>query len=115
MSATLIYMTAADRDEARRIGRTLVEERLAACVNLLGAIDSIYWWDGAVQSGTETALIAKTQTGKIAALVARVRELHSYECPCVVALPIHDGNPDFLQWIESETAQGAQPNNGGES
>lgn len=103
MSTTLIYVTASSRDEAATIGRTVVEERLAACANVLGEISSFYWWEGAVQEDTEVSLILKTRTALVDTLVERVRALHSYDCPCVVALPIQAGNPAFLQWIEDET------------
>ncbi len=105
MAATLVYMTCGDEDEARRIGRTLVEERLAACANVIGGMKSIYWWQGAVQEEGEAILIAKTKQGLVDRLSARVRELHSSDVPCVVALPIAGGNPDFMQWVEDETVE----------
>ncbi len=101
----MVYMTAADEDEAGRIGRALVEERLAACVNVIPGMRSFYRWRGEVQDDREVVMIAKTREGLLDALVARVKELHSYDCPCVVALPIVAGNPDFLAWIEAETAE----------
>ncbi|MBI4969445.1 MAG: divalent-cation tolerance protein CutA [Rhodospirillales bacterium] len=103
MSHRLLYMTAASLEEARKIGKALVEARLAACANVLGAIDSYYWWDGAIQEGKEVALIAKTRGDLVGAAIEKVKQLHSYSCPCVIALPIEDGNPDFLAWIDSET------------
>ena len=103
MTANLVYMTAASRGEAEQIGRTLVEERLAACVNILGPITSIYRWEGELTTDDETAFIAKTTEKLIDPLVERVRQLHSYSCPCVVAIAIQAGNPEFLNWIESET------------
>ena len=99
----LIYMTASNAEEARRIGRVLVEERLAACVNVLGSMESIYWWKGAVGSSNEVAAIAKTRADLVDALTARVVALHSYECPCVVVLPIERGHVPFLEWIDTET------------
>jgi periplasmic divalent cation tolerance protein len=104
MAVRFIYMTAASREEARRIGRILVEERLAACVNILPGMNSFYWWQGAVQDEQETVLIAKTRAELVQRLTERVKALHSYACPCVVALPIEGGNPAFLQWIADETA-----------
>ncbi len=101
----MVYMTAADEDEAGRIGRALVEERLAACVNVIPGMRSYYRWQGEVQDDSEVVMIAKTREALLDALVARVKELHSYDCPCVVALPIAAGNPDFLAWIEAETAE----------
>ncbi len=103
MTASLIYMTCETAAEAERIGRALVEERLAACTNMIPGMRSIYWWDGAVQTGEEVVLLAKTRTERVDALIARVRELHSYEVPCAVELPLARGNPDYLAWIEAET------------
>ncbi|MDR2727389.1 MAG: divalent-cation tolerance protein CutA [Deltaproteobacteria bacterium] len=95
----MVYITAADEDEAGRIARALVEERLAACVNILGRIESVYHWEGAVQASAEIALLAKTTEACFDALAARVRELHSYELPCVVAVPLARGEAAFLAWI----------------
>lgn len=99
----LIYITAESTDEARAIGRALVEACLAACANVLGPMTSIYRWEGVVQEGEEAVLIAKTTASLVDALTAKVRELHSYDCPCVVALPVDGGNPAFLDWIVAET------------
>lgn len=103
MDTCLVYITASGPEEARRIGRALVAARLAACANVYSAISSIYWWEGEVQEDTEAVLIAKTRKELVPALSNKVRDLHSYDCPCVVALPLVDGNPDFLDWIETET------------
>ncbi|OFX12650.1 MAG: dihydroorotate dehydrogenase [Alphaproteobacteria bacterium RIFOXYD12_FULL_60_8] len=99
----LIYVTTADTEQAKSIARTVVEERLAACVNILGAVSSFYWWDGKVQEDGEVSLIAKTRADLVEPLTRRIKELHTYACPCVVALPIVGGNPDFLRWIGTET------------
>lgn len=100
---TLIYITAGDAEEARRIGKALVEARLAACVNLIEGMKSLYWWEGAVQEDAEVVMIAKTRAALVEPLTAKVLELHSYDCPCVVAVPITGGNPAFLEWIAGET------------
>jgi periplasmic divalent cation tolerance protein len=102
ISACWVYMTASSPEEARRIGRALVEERLAACANILPGMTSFYRWQGMVDEGQETVLIAKTRMELVDSLTARVKTLHSYSVPCVVALPIVGGNPDFLQWIAEE-------------
>lgn len=94
-----VYMTAGSMAEARRIAKTLVSGRLAACVNILGAMESVYSWQGKVRKGREVALVAKTVTGRRSELVRTVRSLHSYECPCIVCLPVNGGNPEFLRWI----------------
>ena len=99
MAEVLVYVTAASRDHAVLIGRTLVEERLAACVNVLGPIASIYRWEGEVCEEEEVALIAKTRTDLVPALSERVHDLHDYDTPCVVAVEIAGGNPDVLAWI----------------
>lgn len=114
MQPVFLYITADSPEEAASLGRTLVEERLAACVNILGGTTSFYWWDGEVQQGAETALIAKTRADLAGAVTERIKSLHGYDCPCVVALPITGGNQDFLAWIGKETQkQTIPPENGG--
>jgi periplasmic divalent cation tolerance protein len=103
MAVTFCYVTAGSRDEALSIGRTVVQERLAACANVLDGMTSIYWWQGALEQAGEAALILKTRAELVERLTGRIRELHSYECPCVVALPIAAGNPEYLDWIARET------------
>jgi periplasmic divalent cation tolerance protein len=97
------YITAPDVEEARRIGKTLVAERLAACVNILPRMESHYWWNGKMESAQEAVLIAKTQGGLREALLARVRALHPAETPCVVFLPLASGDAGYLEWIAAET------------
>ncbi len=103
MEFVFAYITAGSRDEALRIGRALVEERLAACANILDGMTSIYRWQGAVEEATETVLIAKTRAELFDRLAARVRDLHSYEVPCVVELKVGRGNPAYLDWLRDET------------
>ena len=103
MDAMFVYVTARDKAEALYIGRTLVSERLVACVNVLDGLRSVYWWDGAVQEEDEACFVAKTRRELVDKVVKRVKELHSYDVPCVVALPVADGNPDFLDWVAAET------------
>ena len=103
MEPVLLYVTAKDELEAKMIAKTVVGERLAACANMLGSIDSVYWWQGRVCEDNEVALLLKTSAGRKSELIHRIKELHSYECPCVVCLPIADGNRDFLNWIAAET------------
>jgi periplasmic divalent cation tolerance protein len=103
VSACVCYVTAGSPEEARSLGRTLVAERLAACANILDGMTSLYWWQGKLEQAEETVVILKTRNELVPALTERVKQLHSYECPCVVALPISDGNSDYLGWIESET------------
>lgn len=103
MKTKLIYVTAAGRAEAEKIAETVVTERLAACANILDGITSIFHWNGTLCRENETVLILKTMEEKTDALAARIKELHSYECPCIVILPIEGGNPAFLDWIGRET------------
>ncbi len=102
--AVLVYMTASSTDEARTIGDALIEQRLAACVNILGPIQALFRWNGAVQNETETVFLAKTTEERLEALTEEVKRLHSYEVPCIVALPIVGGSADFLEWITTETS-----------
>ena len=103
MTAVFAYITTGSAEEADRIARILVEERLAACANLIDGMRSIYRWQGKVEEAVETVMIAKTREDLLQSLTDRVRALHSYECPCVVGLPVPGGNPDYLEWIASET------------
>lgn len=98
-----VFVTVESRDEARTIAQALVRERLAACVNVLPEIRSFYWWDGAVQDDPELLLIVKTRADRFADLERRVRELHSYEVPEVIALPIRQGSEPYLDWVAAET------------
>jgi len=107
MELVWCYVTCASTGEALRIGRAVVEERLAACANVLPGLTSIYHWQGRIETGEECALVVKTRAELVEALSARVRALHSYTVPCVVALPIRAGNPDYLAWLAAETAAAA--------
>lgn len=98
----LVYITTKDEEEARRIGKALVSEKLAACVNF-HPIKSILRWQGEISQEDEVAMLAKTKAELVDELVSRVKELHSYEVPCVVVLPVEKGNPDFLEWISQAT------------
>jgi len=103
MSAVAVYITAESLTQAEAIGRALVEARLAACVNILPDMRSIYQWQGKIETATEAVCIAKTRDSLVEALLAKVKALHSYDVPCAVVLPIQGGLPDFLNWIEAET------------
>ena len=103
MAAMLIYVTTGSEEEALRIGRAVVEERLAACANIFPRITSIFHWDGTLQQENEAVLILKTPEERVDAVVARIKAVHSYSCPCIVTLPVTGGNAAFLNWIEAET------------
>ncbi len=103
MKLLFIYITCSTHAEASSIAETVVGERLAACANIMAPHKSVYWWDGKVQKGEEVAVILKTPADMFERLKNRVLELHSYDTPCIVALPIEAGHEAFLQWIEAET------------
>ena len=102
MKINFIYMTAGSKDEARKIGKELVTARLAACVNILDNMNSIYMWQGEIQDDGEVVMIAKTIEDRVPALIEKVKALHSYDCPCIVAIPVSGGNQAFLDWIAAE-------------
>ncbi len=103
MSESFVYMTCESVKQAEDIGTVLVERRLAACVNILPGMRSMYWWEGAVERAEEVVLIAKTRDELVDELTEAVKAVHDYDVPCVVALPMTGGNPDFLSWIREET------------
>jgi periplasmic divalent cation tolerance protein len=103
MASWFVYVTAKDKQQALAIGRALVEERLAACINVLDGMTSVYRWEGAVEQASEAVLIVKTTEPHVEAIISRVKALHTYSCPAVVAWPIERGNPSYLEWIDKET------------
>jgi periplasmic divalent cation tolerance protein len=100
----VIFITSGSEEEAKRLGRILVEEKLAACVNIIPGVESLYWWKGKIESSKEWMLVVKTQGKMVNRIVKRVKEIHSYEIPEVIALPIVEGNRDYLQWISDVLA-----------
>jgi periplasmic divalent cation tolerance protein len=99
----LVALTTAPSVEvAERIGRSLVEERLAACANVLGGVTSIFRWKGAVERESEVLVILKTTAGEVEALERRVAELHPYEVPELLAFPIEVGHAAYLEWVRAE-------------
>jgi len=95
----VIFITCANKREATRIAKCLVEQRLVACVNLVASIKSIFWWQKRIDSATEVLLIAKSKKSLIDKIVKQVRSLHSYSVPEIIALPIVAGNKDYINWI----------------
>jgi periplasmic divalent cation tolerance protein len=88
-------------DDARSIARAIVEARLAACVNIVPSIESVYWWDGAVEEGTEALLIVKTTRAAESALLELLRDVHPYDVFELVSLDIESGNAPYLEWIRA--------------
>ena len=104
MKINFIYMTAGSTDEARKIAKALVASKLAACVNILDNMNSFYLWEGAIQDDREVVMIAKTTEDRVPQLIEKVKSLHSYDCPCIVSIPVSGGNPAFLEWIAEEVS-----------
>jgi periplasmic divalent cation tolerance protein len=102
-----VYAVFGSQEEALRIGRLCVEERLAACVNLLGAVHSIYRWQGRIEEGAEVAALFKTTEGGAEALVARIAALHSYDVPAAVAWPIVQAHGPYAAWVAEESQPAA--------
>ncbi len=106
MDINFVYITTGSMDEARTIARELVSNRFAAGANIIDNVNSIYWWDGKIQDESEAILILKTTADLVPELIEKVKSMHSYICPCVVSLPVQDGNRMFLDWIVDETMDG---------
>ena len=102
MTIVTIYAVFANADEAQRIGRTIVEEKLAACVNILAPCRSIYRWQGAIETATEVPALFKTELSKADALIARVTEMHSYDVPAIAVWPIERLPAAYGDWVETE-------------
>jgi periplasmic divalent cation tolerance protein len=98
----VVFITAPHK-ASKRLASLIVEERLAACVNIVSSVQSLYWWKGRVQNDREDLLIAKTQRALFKRLVSFVRRHHPYTVPEIIALPIAAGHRDYLKWIEKET------------
>ena len=103
MSESITFSTCKDLRQANRIARTLVKEKLAACVNIVPGIASIYTWKGKIEEGKEVLLVIKSRSSLSKRLTARVKALHSYSVPEVVTIPIASGNPDYLRWVREST------------
>lgn len=102
----VVLNTCGSREEAETLARRLVEERLAACVNVLSPVQSFYRWKGVVENASEWLLLIKTSRDRFAALRAALEEAHSYELPEILALPVVDGSPNYLNWLAGELGAG---------
>ncbi|RKY31363.1 MAG: divalent-cation tolerance protein CutA [Candidatus Omnitrophota bacterium] len=99
----VILITAPERQEAEKIAQVLVEEKLAACVNIIADIHSIFWWEGKIDNSKETLLIIKTKKSRVKKLIKKVQSIHSYEVPEIITLPVIAGNKKYLNWIDEST------------
>jgi len=98
----VLFITTATAEEAQRISRVLLEQRKVACVNIVPRVNSLFWWQGKLDSAEESLLIVKTKASQLSEIVPLVKELHSYDIPELIALPIIGGNQDYLEWIQKE-------------
>lgn len=101
----IVFVTASSSDEAERLAETLVSERLAACVNIIGGMQSIYRWEGKITRDSELLLIVKTTVGRYGELESRVKELHSYTTPEVIAFKVEHGSAEYLKWLRESTVK----------
>jgi periplasmic divalent cation tolerance protein len=104
MSLVSVYAVFADTEEAERIGRALIEERLAACINILGPCRSIYRWQGRTEEAQEVSAILKTSSERVDALIAKIEEAHSYDVPCITVWPVDRALERYGEWVESSVA-----------
>jgi len=103
----VVFVTAANSDEAAQLAEMLVGQSLAACVQILPEMESVYRWQGKIERQKEVLVIAKTTRSKFEELEAKVRAIHSYETPEIVALPVIAGSPPYLEWLNSSVNAGA--------
>ena len=108
MNPVIVYMTAGNMEQARAIAQELVSQRLAACVNILEGMTSLYWWEGRMEQAREVVVLAKTRAELMPALIELVSQIHEYDCPCIVSWPLTDGHRPFLDWIIRETKGGGR-------
>lgn len=110
--ARVVFITASNLSEARRLTQGLLKEKLAACVTIVPRVESRYWWKGKIERASESLLVAKTRAGCLKALIAKIRALHSYTVPEIVALPVISGHKDYLRWIDASVKHSAKRSKG---
>lgn len=98
-----VVLVTAPVSEAEKLAHTLVEEKLAACANLLPGITSLYWWEGKLNRDSETLIVFKARSQNMKKLLARLKQLHSYKVPEFLALPVREANPDYIKWAATES------------
>ncbi|MGW8273213.1 MAG: divalent-cation tolerance protein CutA [Thermodesulfovibrionales bacterium] len=106
MEHIVVFITASSEEEAARIGHKLVEESLAACVNIVRSVRSIYCWEGKIEDEAEVLMVVKTRERLFEKLSQQVKALHSYSVPEIIAFPIKQGSPEYLQWLDDVTCEG---------
>ncbi len=104
MQFSLVYVTVPNQEEAELISKILLDEKLSACVNIFSNSKSYFRWNGKIEFNSEVSIFIKTKESLVNSVSKKIIELHSYECPCIISLPITGGNPEFLSWIGNETS-----------
>ena len=103
--AHIVYSTTGSQEDAARIARIIVEERLAACANIVPSVRSVYRWQGKIEDDSKALMVCKTASDRVDALISRIKELHDYDVPDIVAYPIDKGHPPYLDWIDENTRE----------
>jgi len=98
----IVYITTSGMEESEKIANFLVKEKLAGCTNIIPSIKSIYLWKGDIESDSESIVMAKTKINNVESIIKRVKEIHCYDIPCILAIPIIEGSKDYLEWLENE-------------
>ncbi len=98
---SLVYITASEIEEAKKIAKSLLNERLVACANIISGMESIYWWEGSLEEDVESILLVKTRSELVDKVIDRVREIHSYQTPCVLEIQIKKGSSEYLKWLDN--------------
>jgi len=99
-SHVIVFVTAKDEPEAKAISQKLLEEKLIACVNIVSGVQSFFWWEGKIDNANETLLVIKSKASALRELIETVKSVHSYDVPEIIAMPIIEGNADYLKWID---------------
>jgi len=97
---SLIYITTSGEEESKKIAKKLLEERIVACANIIPSMKSFYWWEGEIEEDKESILILKTRSDNLDTIIRRVKDIHSYDIPCILEIPIQNGSEDYLNWLE---------------
>src|ERR1035437_3596246 len=101
MGIVFAYITTKNKPEAKKIGKVLLQERLAACINIFDGMSSMYWWKEKIEEANENVLIAKTTKKLFSKLSKKVKSIHSYSVPCILQLEVKDGNKEYVKWLKS--------------
>ncbi len=97
---SMVYVTASGVEEAKKIARNLLEDKLVACANIISKMESIYWWEGNLEEDVESILLLKTHSELVDKVIDRVKEIHSYQTPCVLEIQIKNGSLEYLDWLD---------------